>query len=936
MAVRSRAVNAAHTAGIFADMTLDGPEIGTLVAVVDRAKNLPNRKTMGKQDPYCAMRLGKEAKRTNTDKRGGQTPKWDQELRFTVHDSPDYYKLKCSVFNDDKKTDLIGEAWIDLREVIVRGGGQNDLWHQLNWKGKYAGDVRVELTYYDTRPLPETSSERRRQRDKSHSIASDAPSTASTSRQLGPREIKRRPLPPGPGDYSSPTSATQSPEPRPLEDVPNGMWTNRGHNTSHHQPRPPKQRIPETPDDVGSGLDSEYDQDPYDSPPPSQAMYQQRPPSDLCYDDFDRIDHQYSEPGSYHRTSYAPDGMRPAQNSLPLKTADSSSGAVSDRSNPDSPRNTPTQSPYHSSPLPRTPPHSSSSMPAQPHLWQNRSSVSPTKHAVYRDSPLRHSISHVDLPQTETSFPDPRFDEDEHPPAPPAHRDHVSGMTAVGASIPSPQTPRKYGSVDERSPLQKLEREHNPYQDSSPPPREYKQPHPPVQQYDPSMANNYNGYRFPADDRRGSHNDNMLQLRPTSSAKDAPLNEPAFDRGFSEQQYTGGPQQDFRQSASYGQARRARTFDTSFDAYDDCQARKSEPIVARPRAISPGLSQNIPRKSITPTPATPEGRNSIGVVPFSPDSYDVLNPGASPTVEGDPYATPEQLQEAARQREVDKLRDQGPIIGNDGRVIDPSDHLPVDTWAPEPERKNRMPEHVIRIRTKEEARLQHRGGSLPASARPLSMSSSITTLPNPGQTSPTPAAPNTSPAQPESAGGRNRLRKQMPTRPLPAQPYPHAQSSPAVMPAASNEDQSSPSGQRYTISSSPSTPGSKRASVSEYQIPASNECSPRGAPPFAEQYSTPPRAGSARPGFPVDRAGYGPDGSHAKSSSFGPGSSRDYRGYGAPEPLPQALLPRTGNSTEYGRYGVGDSLALELSTIDIGPSRTGRTALRPVRGYGAY
>lgn len=71
-----KSLPAGHTAGIFADMTLDGPEIGTLVAVIDRAKNLPNRRTMGKQDPYCAMRLGKEAKKTGTDKRGGQTPKW--------------------------------------------------------------------------------------------------------------------------------------------------------------------------------------------------------------------------------------------------------------------------------------------------------------------------------------------------------------------------------------------------------------------------------------------------------------------------------------------------------------------------------------------------------------------------------------------------------------------------------------------------------------------------------------------------------------------------------------------------------------------------------------------------------------------------------------------------------------------------------------------
>ena len=70
------AASGVHTAGIFADMTVDGPEIGTLVVIMDRAKNLPNRKAMGKQDPYCAARLGKEAKKTETDKRGGQTPKW--------------------------------------------------------------------------------------------------------------------------------------------------------------------------------------------------------------------------------------------------------------------------------------------------------------------------------------------------------------------------------------------------------------------------------------------------------------------------------------------------------------------------------------------------------------------------------------------------------------------------------------------------------------------------------------------------------------------------------------------------------------------------------------------------------------------------------------------------------------------------------------------
>lgn len=62
--------------GIFVDMSIDGPEIGTLVVFIDRAKNLPSRRTMGKQDPYCAVRFGKEVRKTDTDRRGGQTPRW--------------------------------------------------------------------------------------------------------------------------------------------------------------------------------------------------------------------------------------------------------------------------------------------------------------------------------------------------------------------------------------------------------------------------------------------------------------------------------------------------------------------------------------------------------------------------------------------------------------------------------------------------------------------------------------------------------------------------------------------------------------------------------------------------------------------------------------------------------------------------------------------
>ncbi|KAF2621957.1 hypothetical protein BU25DRAFT_426071 [Macroventuria anomochaeta] len=200
------AFGGAHTAGIFSDMTVDGPVIGTLVAIIDRARNLPNKRTMGKQDPYCAARLGKEAKKTQTDKRGGQTPKWDQELRFTVHDSPDYHRIKVSVFNDDRKTELIGDTFISLNSVINPGGGQSDGWHTLDCKGKYAGEIRIEFTYYDTRPKAEKpAAEKKREspQTEAQSPAVGGPRGARGARESTP--IKRRPLP------SDPTAASPSP-----------------------------------------------------------------------------------------------------------------------------------------------------------------------------------------------------------------------------------------------------------------------------------------------------------------------------------------------------------------------------------------------------------------------------------------------------------------------------------------------------------------------------------------------------------------------------------------------------------------------------------------------------------------------------------------------------------------------------------------------------
>lgn len=752
-------------------------------------------------------------------------------------------------------------------------------------------------------------------------------STAPGSRQLGPREIKRRPLPPGPGGYSSPASVQNTPEQPPFStiqpDFAPDAWINRQQNNTNPPPRPPKHPVmPETPDDVGYDLASEYPRDQYEQMPPAMNFsYDQRSASfeDERGQQMHQLNQRHSSQEYYDDANVDQYAMDTYQDIPPMQEQQPPSNHRASRSRdhfePSTPprhgQQAPNTSPYHSSP-PTQPIQSMPGVPVQQQLsWQSRGSPSPTKHAVYRDSPLRQSISQHDMPSQRHDYVQ-QLDDDEPPPPPPAHGGQlvrmpmppVSSHTGYGSPI---RTPVNQNSIEERSPLQKLE--YTPYQGPSPSTQEFDNQHSPAHTREFNTGHDYDPYRDQSFDRRNSNNDAPDTFQPRPSSHGMTRYGQELPQNTSQQRYSASPQDEFRRSAgygrpadtghrnSYGPPRRAQTFD-NFDGPDDRQMKRSEPLLVRPRAISPNPAHTIPRKSITPTPTTPEARNSMGSTPFGPDSYDALNPGTSPLADADPFATPEQAKEAARQKELDKMRDPGPIIGNDGRIIDPSDHLPADTWAPEPERKNRKPEHVIRIRTREGARMHNRAGSSPASARPHSIATSpyqpSPEYAQPPQTQTSPALPPKLPPSPqvESPTGRNRLRKAMPTRPPPNNPYPHAHTSPAVMTVSSPVERPSPTTQRYSIGSSPPNGHIQRPPLTEYQVPAGSTYNPRG--------------GSARPDY-----------SHSPSPT-------------------KPSYPPPPSVADYGGYGADDSLALELSTIDIGPSRGPRTAVRSSHGYGGY
>ncbi|MCJ1466497.1 hypothetical protein MMC07_005116 [Pseudocyphellaria aurata] len=818
------ALGGAHTAGIFADMTVDGPEIGTLVVIVDRAKNLPNRKTMGKQDPYCAARLGKEAKKTETDKRGGQTPRWDQELRFTVHDSPDYYQLKVSVFNDDKKTELIGETWVALDKIIIPGGGQNDLWHHLNCKGRFAGEIRIELTYYDTRPKDEQPEAARQ--DITKSVLHEQVARDGVSGPRQPRPIKRRPLPADPtGSLTSRPAAQEHPQSSPaLHTPPPGNLT-----PSKMQPQYMDQRqdyrLDTTPlsntrlhhqthDDRESPINyNNYGQefykdsartastmegealthfDPYYSSSAlerpanvgrshPELQNEQHPGRSLPYEaGFYRVDDRPGQDYYVHQNQHQ--AIPQSENGLarpfiqPLSDSYDATMAF-----------TPPSMPQHHS-MPDVRPHPTS----QGFDHDDRRTSIPMS-TSYETPTRHHSLG------AEGAWSTPvlaAVDDEGPPPPPPIHRS--SGIQSPAQSsgrhsetYPPPSAPlplniRPHRGSNTASPLSQVQSNtsamgyppsaspsdsqqfshpatsvssHTSY--SKPgrrnsqnlltrsPTKDFDYDLPPslVPGYEPSIADD-ESQRLLAEKRKSTRQIHPNEASPQYQALPARSSPRTYP----------SPRNDPFQSPRHDQYASPRTDGHSpLRQLDDSQDRRPH------RSSAPVVSDTrLPmRKSVSPAPEPMSGTRRLSAVPFSPDSYDAFNPSVNSAVinsAGPKYNTPEQAKEALREREKELKLEEGPIIGSDGRVIDPSDHLSTDTWAPEPEPKlpRKGPELTLRFRHS------------PQGAQPMPPSGTRRVL----QDTPTRPQPTSTPVCAHSpdtnSAGRNRFFKK--SRVSPAQP----------------------------------------------------------------------------------------------------------------------------------------------------------------------
>lgn len=127
---------------------------GTLIAVVLRARHLPNRRRIEKQNPYCILRVGTVIDRTEAVDRGGQTPEWDHESRFATTQNQNPI-LKVSILDENNKSpELIGEADLNFVGAIESSVEEGyDKWHPLTYNGKDAGEIYIEMTFYPSQPF---------------------------------------------------------------------------------------------------------------------------------------------------------------------------------------------------------------------------------------------------------------------------------------------------------------------------------------------------------------------------------------------------------------------------------------------------------------------------------------------------------------------------------------------------------------------------------------------------------------------------------------------------------------------------------------------------------------------------------------------------------------------------------------------------------------
>ena len=633
---------------------------------------------------------------------------------------------------------------------MVPGGGQNDTWHNLSCRGRYAGEIRIELTYYDTRPR-ELNADEQHQPAQTNGSGEDTKASLSGPRQ--PRPVKRRPLPADPTGPARPSLPVHTP-PTHHQQSSNAQTQYYTKSPDDYQFYPSSQEISHS-----QYQDSSAGEPPLSTQPQEQSRITAaatRP--QLSYSSNPAYLGNSSEGphSSYEDSGQSAYGSATYIENTTSQVQEPNYGQSSQMSNH-------TYDAYVASshgaapsgPFPQHSPTTSHSG-VSPKIMQSQTPPSARATSQYPRSSLSHSISADTEPEYSPigqnpmeNWPTPRNNDshnEDAPPPPPAHRTSISKPLPQSNEYSEPQsfsqTPAP--AVSNRqvhrenlsgSPLSQAQ--------SAQPNLNYDPPIPPSQfhtsTYPPSsLSSQATPYQVrhhrslsPVRDQNQAVPPSLVPGYEPSTAMNDSNGDLHEERMVSRRDHAGQQPPLYHQNSAPQPQSRTQPFPPrGVEIVQERPHRNSAPVI-KPNPLSP-VSRTPVRKSVSPQPDSAPAERRRSEQPFSPDSFNAFNPNvesasnSSPT--GARYNTPEQAREAAIQHDRDLKRGDGPIIGSDGRIIDPSDHLPTDTWAPEPEQKvpRKGPEVMLRFRhSPQGAQPMPQGGGRRPPNEPRTMSSPL-------------------------------------------------------------------------------------------------------------------------------------------------------------------------------------------------------------------
>uniref|UniRef100_M4BBU3 C2 domain-containing protein n=1 Tax=Hyaloperonospora arabidopsidis (strain Emoy2) TaxID=559515 RepID=M4BBU3_HYAAE len=248
------------------------------------ARDLLDKQTFGKQDPYCKLTLRRKSFRTRVHDNGHKTPVWNQVFIFPVVDVQlDQLVLEVKDKNFTAST-LIGECRLPVTMFI--DGSVTDQWYTLHNGSKRAGEINLRVQLKGSgvqskgtgvQPVPMASSTGKALQPPTAAQAYPYPQQSgypTTQQYPSPYPVASCTVPAA----AAATSASQQYPPQPY-------YEQQPHPPPYSQPPPPHYGQPPAHQYPGQPPAAQYPGQPpyYPSPPVATPAYGYPPPPAVAY-----------------------------------------------------------------------------------------------------------------------------------------------------------------------------------------------------------------------------------------------------------------------------------------------------------------------------------------------------------------------------------------------------------------------------------------------------------------------------------------------------------------------------------------------------------------------------------------------------------------------------------------------------------------------------